>query len=670
MRRFVVKQGHGERGRCRGRREKPMNIRLSATFVAVAAAFPFATSALAADDASGETIIVSATRIDTADVAATYASEVHRRKDIERSGATTLVDYLARQTSVQLTPYFGNRFTPSVNMRGYGSSDGHQNVVISLDGRRLNNIDSVPQLLGAIPLADIDRIEIAKGSGSVIYGDGATAGTIQIYTRPRTGASIDLYGGNHGAIGATANAGLVRDRFSVSATADHSEHDGFSDKDPSGHRDESTADNWRVALSGKPADALKLNFDAGSSRIDTRYPNSLTLAQFRDDPAQNTGRNYTHQRFDSDYWGVGADYDLTRAWRLSVRHHDEAKMSEFVAFVFKSDYRYLSDELALQYLGDALSVTAGVQSFDGEREDSGSETSKRNVGWFVQGQYEVGRLTLSAGARRERVEYEFEPDSGARLKADDRLTSWDLGANYRIDDALSLFGNYNRSFQAPDIDRFFVPIFDSNFSVIGMDFNGFIEPAKVRTVTLGLNHVVPANRLKLAVFHADLENEIFFEPFTFTNTNLDESHKYGLELQDSWYITPQLTGLVNYTWTRAIIDRDDAGGGAFEGKELPGVPRHNVVVGLNLQVGDGNLHLSHSWRSKAWAANDFNNNNAQKQREYQSTDLAYRHRIRDLELYAAVSNLFEYENGVWVGDNQIYPVDFSRTWKVGAKLSF
>lgn len=646
-----------------------MNIRLSATAVAVAAAFPFAAPApvFAAAETTGETVIVSATRIETPDVAATYASEVHTRRDIERSGATTLVDYLARQTSIQIAPYFGNRFTPSINMRGYGTADGHQNVVISLDGRRLNNIDLVPQLLGAIPLADIERIEIAKGSGSVMYGDGATAGTIQIYTRPRTGASLDLNGGSHGAVGATASAGIARERFSASATIDRSEHDGFSDKDPSGHTDESRADNWRVALSGKPADALKLNLDAGSSRIDTRYPGALTLAQFRHDPAQNNGRNYTHQKFDSDYWGVGADYDLTQAWRLSARHHDEDKASEFVQFRFESDYRYVSDDFSLQYLGDALSLTAGVQSFDGLREDAVSETSKRNLGWFVQGQYELARLTLSAGARRERIEYEHDPDFGARIEDDETLSSWDVGANFRLDDAWSVFGNYNSAFLAPDIDRFFV----TDFFTGETSFNGFIEPARVRTVTLGLNHVVPANRLKLSVFHADLKNEIFFEPFTFTNTNIDESHKYGLELQDTWPITPTLTGLLNYTWTRAIIDRDGAGGGAFDGRQLPGVPRHNAVVGLNVKVGEqGNLNLSHSWRSKARAANDFDNNNAQKQREYQSTDLAYRHRVRDVELYAAVTNLFEHENGVWVADDAIYPVDFERTWKLGAKLSF
>ncbi|MDO9599059.1 MAG: TonB-dependent receptor [Azoarcus sp.] len=612
--------------------------------------------------------IVSATGIDISDTEATYASEVHRREEIERSGASTLVDYLARYTSVQVAPNFGNRFTPSINMRGYGSGDGHQNVVISVDGRRLNNIDMVPQLLGAIALVDIDRIEITKGSGSVMFGDGAMAGSIQIYTKPRDGGRIEVFGGSHGTGGGTLSAGLVRERFSLSATAEHSVTDGFGDKDPSGHRDESRADTWHVGATGKPVDGLKLSLDAGESRIEARYPNSLTLARFKDDPTQNSGVDYTHQKFDTAYWGVGADYELTAGWRLSARHHDEDKTADFVQFNSVSDYRYVSDEASLQYVGEALAVTTGLQTFDGVRTGSASETRKDNAAWYVQGQYRFDRLTLSAGARTEQVKYRYKPDVGAVLKDEERLGSWDIGANYRASDALTVFGNYNSAYQAPDIDRFF----SFDWMTGTTSFNGFIEPARVRTVNLGLNHVTDLNRFKLTVFHARLRNEIYLEPFTFVNTNIDRSHKYGVEVQDSWRITRTVTGLLNYAWTRAIIDREADGGGAFEGKELPGVPRHNLVLGLNVAVGDhGNFNISHTWRSKTWAADDFDNNNAQKQREYQSTDLAYRHRVhRKLELFGGVSNLFEHKNGVWVRDDAIYPVDFERTWKLGARLSF
>ena len=567
-----------------------------------------------------------------------------------------------------MTPSYGNRYTPQISMRGYGNANGHQNVVISVDGRRLNNIDMAPQLIGSISVADVERIEITKGSGSVLYGDGATAGTIQIYTKAREGVSLDAYAGNYGARGAVASAGIVRDRFDLSATLDHSRFGGFSDKDPSGHRDQSEANTWRFAAGGKPVDALRLDFEAGASRIDTRYPSSLSLTQFQTDPGMNKGRDYTRQKLDTDHWSVGADYALNPEWRLSAQHHDEDKMSKYPVSGWTSDYRYLSDEIALQFSRGGLALNAGVHRFDGERSQSDSVTTKENLGWYVQGQYALDALTLSGGVRRERVEYAYKPDAGKSLDADDSLTSWEVGANYRIDPALSVFATYSDAFLTPDIDRFFSTDWDT-YEVI---FNGFIEPAQARTVTVGLNHLTDRNRLKLSVFHARLENEIYLEPISYMNTNIDKSHKYGVEVQDSLQITPNVTGLVNYAWTRAIIDREADGGGAYDGKELPGVSRHSLVAGFNVRVTDkGNLNLSHTWRSKAWAADDFDNDNMQKQRAYQSTDVAYRHRLtKEAEVYAAVTNFFDRENGLWVRDDAIYPIDFERTWKVGARVTF
>ena len=195
----------------------------------------------------------------------------------------------------------------------------------------------------------------------------------------------------------------------------------------------------------------------------------------------------------------------------------------------------------MQHLGERLSATAGVQGFDGVRKGADNKTWKRNLGGFVQAQYAIDALTLSAGARRERVEYEYRADGAGRLKDDARLTAWDVGFNYRLDPALSVFGNYNDAFQAPDIDRFFTcSQFDANYSCVRTGFNAFIQPAHAKTVTLGVNHVLPRNRLKVSVFHARLQDEIYFDPYTYNNTNLDRSHKYGVEVQDEWQITTVL----------------------------------------------------------------------------------------------------------------------------------
>ncbi|HRQ45652.1 MAG TPA: TonB-dependent receptor [Rhodocyclaceae bacterium] len=642
-----------------------MKLRLGPSALAVAAAFPFQVSSVFADEPVAQAVVVTATRIEISDVDAPYASEVHLRDAIERSGATTLYDYLSRHTSIQVLPSYGNRFTPSLDMRGYGIENGHQNLVVALNGRRLNNIDMVPQLIGSIPLADVERIEITRGSGSVLHGDGAMAGTISIFTRAHEGVTIQAQAGSHGLRGGAIAAGFAHDRLSLSAVADRSSHDGFGKRDATGKRDESQSESWRVDATLAATESFKLDLDASSARIDTRYVEPLTLAQFRADPSQSSGVPYSHQKYRSDTWGAGAVLQLAGPLSLIARHDHEDKRSEFVNWAFKSDYVYRSSEISVQYSDGAVHLNTGVQTFDGVRKSAFDKTSKNDLGWFVQGQYEFDRLILSAGARTARIDYVYKPIAGASLKDDLRLFAWDLGANFRISDTLSAFGNLNRAYHAPDIDRFFS----------GGSFNAFIEPATAHTLTLGVNHQTAASQLKLSAFYARLKNEIYYFDtgnwLTSYNTNIDRSHKYGFELQGTMQLMPRVSGSLNYAWTKAIVDREDEGSGAFNGKDLPGVPRHSLILGVDVRVSDaGNLHLSQTWRSRAWAASDFANAGSQKQKAYRSTDVTYRHRFKDLELSAGVSNLLRDRNGLWVADDVIYPVDFERTWTIGMRLSF
>jgi len=357
---------------------------------------------------------------------------------------------------------------------------------------------------------------------------------------------------------------------------------------------------------------------------------------------------------------------LSRQVKLTVSHNREDKLSDNPSYGYKYNYDYATNDLALIYKGDVLDITAGTQIFDGTRVGSTNRTSKNNSGYYVQGQYRLDSLTLSLGARRENVEYDYVA-AGTALHDAHHLSALDMGLNYRLSRKTALFANYNQSFQAPDIDRFFD---------FGGTFNAFIAPAEVKILTAGINHIENNNRLKLAVFRANLKNEIYyFNPtpalYNGINTNIDQSHKYGLELQDNWRVRPDLSLSANYTYTRAIIDQENNGGVAYNGKDLPGVPRHGIILGLGYRLTEkSGLNLTHVWRSTAYAAEDFANNFAQKQGGYQSTGLAYRYHDKASEWSASIDNLFEHKNGLWIHDDAIYPVSFTRNFRLGFKTGF
>jgi len=140
------------------------------TIIASLIGLAFAPPSFAEQIVELDDVTVKANRFERKDTETTYASEIHTNSQIKASGASTLFDYLTQQSSLNLGSNFGSKATPSINLRGYGQS-GFQNVVITVDGQRLNNIDLSPQLLAGIPLGNIERIEISKGSGSVVYGE-------------------------------------------------------------------------------------------------------------------------------------------------------------------------------------------------------------------------------------------------------------------------------------------------------------------------------------------------------------------------------------------------------------------------------------------------------------------------------------------------------------------
>src|SRR5919106_181603 len=117
-------------------------------------------------------------------------------QDIERSAARTLPEILNEQVGFTMKDFYGNNAAvTSMDLRGFGVT-GPQNTLILLDGRRLNDFDLSGVQWSAIPLSSIERIEVLRGTGAVLYGDAASAGVVNIVTRSPLlpGRSLEVLG--------------------------------------------------------------------------------------------------------------------------------------------------------------------------------------------------------------------------------------------------------------------------------------------------------------------------------------------------------------------------------------------------------------------------------------------------------------------------------------------
>lgn len=612
-------------------------------------------------------VVLISKKIKVKEIDAPFASEVYTKSQIEKSRAKDIYEFFNSQTSVIALPNIGNVFTQKIDMRGYGIGDGYQNIVITVDGKKLNNIDLVPQLLSSIPIDSIEKIEILKGTGSVEYGDGANAGAINIITKGYEGASVKTYIGNNGLQYSSLGLGIKRDNFSLSGYIDDYSHEGYKTIALDGTKDDSWNRNKGIKGTFTPIEDLTFSLGKTYSKMKLKYPNALTLSEYEADvntiPQPSYGTPYSEQYFSSDILSYGINYDFTEKLSMNIQGSDEKKISDFITYSSRNDYKYKNYDAKIDYIDDNLKAVFGVQKFDGLRKSSTKETTKNNLGYYLKTDYSFENSSFSLGARAEKVTYEYSK-IGTHLKDDTSLQAYDLGYNYKLDATSSIFVNLNQSFQAPDIDRFFNAFTDT--------FNGFIDPMKVKTINAGYSNINYPNKFKISVFYSDIKDEIYYNAGTYTNTNLDKTEKFGFEIYDKYSIFYNLFATLNYSYIDTKI-REDSTNPTIVGNEIPGVSKHNVKLAFMYHPTHRiSLLLSHIYKSKAYAMSDFDGSYG-KMEAYNSTDFSATYHYKKFEFFAKVNNLLGEKNALFADNGAslgVYPVNYERSFMLGLSAKF
>ena len=624
-----------------------------------------------------EALTVESTRLQNNELNAPDSVEIYTSKDIEKAQVQTLSEFLQKNTSVNVTPSFSNPFTPLLDMRGYGIEHGNANIVVRVNGRKINTIDNVPQLLGSIPPASIERIEISKGSGIVQNGDGANAGVINIITKQNNYKEVSLSLGSQNTSQTSLYLGHTDAFVSASLAADLYKTDGTRKINNQGNTDEKKLSNVAFNLALTPDDDLELRFGAQKNSVDAIYGSYLTLDEYNSDPSQPGATNFgaSKQNYKTTLFSTGLGYSINEAIDFQADYSNEKRDSKNTyssGFVDPSRYTYENISAVLNYNENGLKLLTGFEAYLGNRDGYGGNIDKDTYAGYLLTQYRTGKHTLKAGYRFERAFYTQDSTATDNTKAYS-LHGGELAYNYEADKENSAFLSYAHSYQSANIDQLLVYVFPT-----GGVFENFLEPMKVDTYTLGYNNINTVNKFKASLFYADLKNEFYyytgptgtFDPAS-KNTNIDESSKYGIELFDAYNINEQWSITALYNYVRAKIDKETENGEDISGNTLPGVPKHTAKATLNYYPNENTtLALVQNYRSEAFALNDSQNNFNQKQEQYLTTDISLTYAKDNYEVFAKINNLFDQSNGLWISDDAIYPVNFRLTFLSGVKLKF
>src|SRR4029077_10631876 len=104
------------------------------------------------------------------------------RDEIARSGVQSLAELMQRQPGTEIIQNGGPGSVAGVFLRGANT----QQTLVLVDGIRLTSSTTGATALEAIPLDQIERIEVLRGPASSLYGADAIGGVIQVFTRRGT----------------------------------------------------------------------------------------------------------------------------------------------------------------------------------------------------------------------------------------------------------------------------------------------------------------------------------------------------------------------------------------------------------------------------------------------------------------------------------------------------
>ncbi|WP_297966603.1 TonB-dependent siderophore receptor [uncultured Anaerovibrio sp.] len=493
------------------------NKRLLSTAVALAV-MAASSGVYAAEiaDFGDEDVVVTANRTEKKDVEVAASTEVITAEAIKEMGAASAMDVLKKVNGIQYD-CIGNAnsnmgtMTNDVIIRGY--KDG---TLILINGTPMEYRGKYD--LGSIDARNIERIEVIKGNGSVLYGSDAIGGVVNIILKKGVDQnSVTLGFGNRSAYNYGVNVGTDRWRIGYFRSKIGKEHDQCSPAWQGGaelkyYTHDLTKENLTVSGSLSKLWDVYYNFSENMGYYDRRFSD---LNGEYDGPFK-VGDQYQTRRYDTINHNMQAVFH-DNDWKVSIFNNINFIESKgFTDAKYKNKkYSYANTEYHTREkntsygvdaqkkwrLSDATSLIAGLsgqrESYDAYVTTSGTRSNyDRNV-WaaFAQVDHDFdAKNNVTFGARETWTTGAFK---------DQNYNNFSMSASWlhKMNEENNLYLSVAQSFKMPTFSEMYK---ESDFSVPNPD----LKPAKGINYELGWKQNHGSHTWKAALFHIDVKDNI------------------------------------------------------------------------------------------------------------------------------------------------------------------
>lgn len=521
--------------------DNPPRLKLAfCILVMVAAALPAAAQNLAqqglgspAPVTFNEHITVTATGIATETTEVPAPTTVIARDEIEDSQHTSVSDLLRRVPGLTVMRSGHEGQVTSVFTRGTNSNQ----TLVLFDGVRISSPYLGGYDLSLLSTSGLDRVEVARGPYSALWGADAIGGVINAIPRTASnGFSANLFGeaGGAGWRRFDGDLSLGSENFNLYLAGLHREGEGALENDAFETRQWLVNAGWSWGLGSRLA-VVAQNVEA-----ETGIP-FVTPGVPTPDRRQMSRQTLV---------AVPLRWALSEKWQLQLTASEVTR--EF-SFTDPEDPWGLTDSetdadtrearlASHHFLGDHTFTWGGAWREDEVTDVSNlganlqSETDEV-VSGFVQDVWQAGeKVQLILGARWDDTE-----TWGSELSPRVHL-------GWKLSETVELRTGYGRAFRQPTLGELYFPL----------SGNPRLEPETSQSYEIDLLTTSRngTNRWQLNLFGTDLDNLIEFDFIDYTNRNGGSATIFGAELSLHSALTDDFYQSMHITW---LDTEDDQG---------------------------------------------------------------------------------------------------------------
>jgi outer membrane cobalamin receptor len=611
-----------------------------------------------------DTVVVTATKTEEQRKDVPNAVIVVDDADIQESPASSVGDLLGGKTGIDWRTRgdYGGA-SQEIHIRGMGA-DGTQVLVngVTVNSPSLGSAD-----VSKIPLNTIDRIEVVKGSGSVLYGSGAMGGLVNIITKEPKRERIDLKAsagfGTESTYQLSAEQGMFAfGDFGYYLTANRTLTDGFRDNSDLSQNDASLKlvldkgsklhisfygdiidrDNGRP---GAKPPAGTQSFEVNGQEIYNAESASLLnrttendkhlVLQAKSQPLTWLGLNFqtdyttmeskNNNRYYSSFSSGNLPGSKTKVINdiFGLEGNFEITAFEGATLLTGAQYKY--------YDWDNTSIT--LDGFGNESSRLANSAGLHTTGIFAEAQYRpIQYVRVSAGLR-----HESHSEFGTEV-----LPRFGLVINPMENTALKF--NSGKHFKAPTPNDLFWPLEDWGFNS-GAQGNADLQPETGWHTDASLEQTLAGDKVfcSLTWFQWDIDDKIEWVPdsnFFYRPQNLSHYEANGWEMGTKIGPFHNTTLSVDYTYTDA---QEQKAGGVKRQARYSAYNFFKTGLTYWFDFGlDVTTTVRYTDKRPAIYANDTDRSPAEYLSSYWTADLKANQKLFDhWTLSCQVNNLFD-----------------------------